>query len=217
MKVFIKSISLFAGLVFLAACTTAGAPPVPKSFVDISPDEAGLAFLTVGSQAKGTFNHQTLFYKKVDTGEKGRIKFAQGGFANSALDFSDKSKKGKLFTLLLPEGEYEINNASVFLNQATAGTTTYSAKEDFSAKFTIKKGQATYLGEFISDTVYGKNFLGISVPAGGYFIVSNQFERDKSLLQTKELAMSPNEYTQMVPNPEEVKTIMFQSERLITK
>jgi len=47
--------------------------------------------------------------------------------------------------------------------------------------FEVKPGQITYLGNYHIDTLYGKNILGIDIPAGAKITISDKEYRDLSI------------------------------------
>ncbi|HAK89701.1 MAG TPA: hypothetical protein DHV16_08240 [Nitrospiraceae bacterium] len=104
-----------------------------------------------------------------------------------------------MFSAHLPPGDYEIFNVSFFENRGYFGTTTFSSKRDFSARFTVKEGHAVYLGEFLSHPVLGKIFFGMSVTAEGYFVVANKLHRDLAVLSGRGEKIASDKVTIMVP------------------
>jgi len=122
------------------------------------------------------------------------------GWIATPVDFEYGSAKGSLFVARLPPGNYEISNVRFFLNNGLS-TVTFSSRKDFSVPFSVKRGMATYLGEFLTYEVKG-NAFGMSVPAGGYFVVSNKLERDLAILEKKGSAIPHDRIEESVLNPE---------------
>lgn len=92
-------------------------------------------------------------------------------------------KNGVLNSIKLPAGQYTIYDWSLFIPE---GINSYHITPNIFEKieFTVKANQVTYLGNLHLDTIYGKNFLNISIPAGAKFSCSNQAEKDLKLFKT---------------------------------
>jgi hypothetical protein len=81
----------------------------------------------------------------------------------------------------LRPGDYEFHN--VFFNYlGPLAHHRFWAKQDFSIPLTLKSGRVLYVGELTAIGMWGKNALQY-VPVGGYFVRTNQFERDKQLIE----------------------------------
>ena len=206
-----KILLVAAVLIFLSGCVTAGPDPVPKAFQDIPLDEAGIAFGTIGSDLKSSFTRMGIRYRQVDSENESMILFQQGYFSISPLNFEVNGEKGSVFVLQLPPGQYEMYDVYFHMDQASAGSTTFSSKQEFSVPFEIKKGESVYLGEFITKVVKAKNFLRISVPVGGYFKVTDQLERDKAYLLEQNSEISSEAIRSDVLNPSEQGLIVFRA------
>lgn len=107
-------------------------------------------------------------------------------------DINSDGVEGKTFTLPLPEGEYYFCDFWFFANGGTYSTG-FSAENKFSIPFQVKAGAVSYIGEFLGISATGRNIFGISVRAGGYWVVSNKRERDMPLisLKNKDIAARP--------------------------
>jgi hypothetical protein len=114
------------------------------------------------------------------------VSFLNDRMLNPQVDINEPTGHGSVFFARLPVGDYELYNVSFFVNRGQFGSTTFSAKTPFSIPFSIRENEATYLGAFLAHAVWGKNFFGLRIPAGGYFVVTDRFDRDYGVLRTKE-------------------------------
>jgi hypothetical protein len=105
--------------------------------------------------------------------------------ANTQIDFTIDDADGSVFSAHLPPGNYELFNVRFFENRGSMGTTTFTSKVDFSVPFSVEEGKATYLGQFVGKRLVGKNILHLPVSAGGYYVVSDQVERDIAILEKR--------------------------------
>jgi hypothetical protein len=175
------------GVCFLLLSVGCAVDPgrAPKGLADVPLEKSGVVFGSIGVGARSPYTNQGLRYRAKGSAESGSIQFVQSGIIDTPIDFADGQTKGSVFAIRLPPGEYELYNVLFFVNRAQFGSTTFSSKADFSIPFTVTEGSATYLGEFMTHSVYGKNFFGMSMPGGGYFVVANKLDRDFSFLAKK--------------------------------
>jgi hypothetical protein len=199
----------FAGaLMALAGCTVAPGD-IPPGLGPVAPDKGGIVFGTIGRGGSSAYTSQGLRYRMQGREDTALIAFRDSGIVDTPVDFEEGTAKGSLFLIRLPPGAYELMNIHFFINRGQFGTTTFSAKEDFSIAFTVKEGTATYLGEFLGYQVTGKNFFGWSVPAGGYFVIRNQIERDFSLARKKGVTLPRERVEVSVADPKAVGSPMI--------
>jgi hypothetical protein len=79
----------------------------------------------------------------------------------------------------LPPGDYEVYAFSMAnIGNNYVASTFFGSRQEFSLRFTIRPGRATYLGDFMAVGTYGKNFFGMTVPDGAYYVVTDHFDRD---------------------------------------
>ncbi len=107
-------------------------------------------------------------------------------------DIEEADMEGVSFSLAMPEGQYSFCDFRLFRNGAYAQTSV-SAKERFAVPFSIEAGTLTYVGEFRSVPVEGRNIFGLPIAVGGYWVISDRRERDIPLVLAKapELARRP--------------------------
>ncbi len=91
-------------------------------------------------------------------------------------DYSSYGKKGELFAIELPSGEYQIDEWNVFSGYATISPVT-----PISIEFKIEPGKATYIGNF---NFTQTDSLGLTV-TGVEVTYSDNFEEDSVVLGMK--------------------------------
>ncbi|MFW5883373.1 MAG: hypothetical protein ACOCVG_03300 [Verrucomicrobiota bacterium] len=130
------------------------------------------------------FNFRSLF--DVEPQIRGDVGVGRMLFAGYLEDMSIEVPDGKgyVFLIPLPSGLYEFYDFH-FYSAGGYSSSTWSAREEFSILFTIRPGQATYVGQIQATSLFGKNIFGMVVPAGGYHEMSDQWQRDRSLLLEK--------------------------------
>ncbi len=79
--------------------------------------------------------------------------------------------------ITLPAGEYKIYAWGLEYPMVN-GTRTFFPKGNFSIMFTVSANRINYIGDYLAIPVVGRDLLGIKQPTGGYFVVSNRFEKD---------------------------------------
>jgi hypothetical protein len=131
-----------------------------------------------------------LFYRKIGefTGTRTflepHISYSPIEIGN-APDFEGHVTGGVTVKHLEP-GAYEIYAFNV-----TAGSLDWWPKEAFSIPFTITAGRATYIGEFACIPQTRKALFGLAAPEIGYFVVSDQHERDIAIAQKADQQLFP--------------------------
>lgn len=183
----IRLLLAFAVIVSLSGCASMDQISIPANLSVASTEKFGGVVVSVGSGLEGGFTAQTLMFRAKGSDGVGRITFVRGELimTKGKPDFVETQNRGMVFFVALPSGEYEIIDVSFFINHGQFGSQTFSAREKFSIPFSVIDGRGTYLGEFISRVTYGRNVFGIRIPAGGYFVVSDRFDRDVVLLKRK--------------------------------
>jgi hypothetical protein len=183
-------------LMGLASCA-----PVPTVVVDQSlkvsaPDNAGKLVGTIGARL-GAFNleaspyvYNTLMFRRAGTTTGGALEFSPPDppIRSYTPDYQDDRFKANTFAVDLPPGDYEFYSYRFYYNNGSVEKT-FSPKAEFSIPFKIERGKATYVGSLIAWGVWGRNFLGIPIPAGGYFVVTDQSARDLPLIAAKHPGM----------------------------
>lgn len=180
-----RTLMALAGAAVLWSCA-----PTPPASIFTSPEAyagpTGQIVGTVGIIHDGddeNFNNiNQLLFRAIDGSTTGAIRIDWTDFyEEEELHYSNEVEKGSVFILDLPAGQYEFYDVQFYYNNGTYSNS-YSAREEFSIPFSVEANRAAYLGSFVAHGVWGKNIFFISIPAGGYFKISDQFERDKGLV-----------------------------------
>lgn len=91
---------------------------------------------------------------------------------------------GKVFVVRLPAGQYEVFDFGFGGTVAGLGTS-WSSSTRFSMPFTIRPGQATYIGNFARAPSLGTP-LEPQLGAAGFFVVSDKSERDRAIALSRD-------------------------------
>lgn len=207
-----KRIALvIACLLLLSGCIPKEAVRMPTGLDGYSGGKAGQVFGTLGTFPNTPFSSVTIFFRQVGSKDPGRFFFAYDSILGGPpVDVAETKARGTVFVGRLPAGDYELFQVNFFINRAQFGSTTFSAREEFSIPFRVEEGKSTYLGEFIAYYTTGKNFFGMTIPAGGYYVVADKSQRDMAILSTKPEANPTWPVLKSVVSPEAVKLPFFQ-------
>lgn len=175
-------------------------------------EDAGYAVLSLGAAKPVHFSSLTLHYRPAGSAESDRVEgqffFAPPWLPSSGRpDFDTAHEQGVVIVAALAPGDYEIFSTTAFENYGTVQTT-FKSSRPFSIPFTVRAGEAVYLGSFRSRTLTGKNVFGIEVTAGVVFEISDAAERDMDLARRRESRL-PNEVALAIPDPTAVGSPIF--------
>jgi len=147
--------------------------------------DAGFLVTALTSRPDIPYYSYSLNFRTKDRGATSSVWWGQADMLDvRKLDIDDNQEKGIVEVRRLPPGEYEFFNFRVEMN--TSFREWWSSKKEFAIPFTIKPGEATYVGEFMAVGVKGKNLFGLTVPDGAYFVLSNKIARDTDIAKRKE-------------------------------
>ena len=156
--------------------------PLYRSYVTEIPDKHGIVFGSLGYIGHSVYAPVRLLYRAKGF-EMSRAFYIPGSLPQ--FHFAEGDTRGTLFFAQLAPTEYEIFNFELVHDMGPLGRNILRSKTEFSVPFSATEGRATYLGQILVVSEFGKNALGMRVPAGGYFVVSDQTERDVRLLQSQ--------------------------------
>ena len=97
-------------------------------------------------------------------------------------DYSGR-ETGKVHIRRLPPGDYEVFNFG-FGGSIGASVVTTSSARPFSIPFTIRSGEAVYIGNFARAPSLGTP-LRPTLGARGFFVISNKSERDLAIARQR--------------------------------
>lgn len=140
----------------------------------------GLVIFSI-STTKPAFNGYYLDIFHIESRRKEKL-----GLSTSfnSPDLKGDSTKVYYNAVLLPDGEYKIYGWGMEYNSGS-GTKTYFPMGNFGLPFTVAGGRINYLGDYLGTLTPGRNMLGMRIPSGGYFIVSNRFDQDYEIIVNK--------------------------------
>jgi len=104
----------------------------------------------------------------------------------SNLDYYGR-EAGRVFVQSLPPGRYEIYDFG-FTGTIIVASVEWSSRTPFAIPFTINPGEATYIGNFARAPSLGTR-LEPQLGAVGYFVVSDQSERDLAIARARDPAL----------------------------
>lgn len=145
-------------------------------------DSASGKGLLIGSLVQeGNLTSNSLFFREIGVNKKGSNISMNGMFLPKGIYGSDfEDSEGKLFVVELDEGQYEFYSWMMH-----SGSWSIKPDSDFSRKFEIKSGKASYVGEYRLKNIMGKNLFGINIVSGASLIVDDKYSRDFPLLSSK--------------------------------
>lgn len=171
-------IFLFA-LFTLCGCSTIGPYELSESRPRASfPSEYGIVSGVFTTPERWRYSRD-VFLRNTETRAEYRI---SQSFAFAAGNYVSPDRKGVVFALALPPGEYEFFNYQIFSTNAIYENRWFS-KEDFSLAFEVEPASVTYIGDIRFVPNVGKNAIGMTVAEGGYFIIADESETDLPQLQ----------------------------------
>lgn len=183
-----KKLLFLTVLLFVSACGPSTSPYFisARSTPENIPESNG--FL-VGSFAREDIALTSFSFRSLDMKTKDRLVF-DGELVN---DYKDNR-----FVYSLPEGNYEFYQYTVTA-AVMGGTRTWSPREDFSIPFKIERGKVAYIGNIKGVGLTGKNIFGITIPAGGYFVISDQSMADLPVLKANHPFLNGKKIVVAVP------------------
>ncbi len=184
-------------------CITVEPVRLSENLQNAALEESGLVVGSIGVPVevwkRTELSRASLLFRSKDRVFDGTISFGAQG--NTPLQISDDRFKGTTFAMRLVPGEYEMYQIDFFYNRGQFGTDSFYAEEDFSMPFVVHKDESIYIGEYLAIPVHGKNFFGMPIPGGGFFVISDQRGRDFEVLQATLPDLKADEILAKVPDP----------------
>lgn len=209
MKYITNIVVIFTALI-LSGCASTSVRVAEELRIAASQGKSGMVFCSLG----GDFLNQSLYFRAVGSAAQGWLSHNKDFFHISHDIKEGKDRAGIVFARL-PPGDYELVDVSFFTRRGVHGATDYRSKRKFSIPFTVTENEVIYLGAFMSHMTKGRNFLGLPVDTGGYYVIADHFERDLTLLKIKEASVEGMASKKMVVDPDAVQLPIFQSKRLL--
>jgi hypothetical protein len=157
----------------------------PSRWKQLPPDQVSSVFGTITAEMggpSGPLSRYVIRFRNIDTREEGFLSVdpAMGSSADPDL-YERRRSTGTFFDIAMPPGRYEFYDVWM-IGTGGFGWTEYRAREPFSVPFTIEPGKVHYMGEIRAYPVVRPKPFGMSLPAGGYFVLRDQEARDTKLL-----------------------------------
>lgn len=169
--------------IFLAALSSAPAFAAGKN-QDYREADAGCLIYSVGTIKIGM--RFTFPYGRIKSQNNqlvkdwsGKIEPKVGGAIYLKIKNPDFSggETGHVVIRCLPPGEYEVGSFSFSGSVPGIGGYTWSPAEPFSLPFSIRSGEATYIGSFMRAPSLGTSLQPV-LGAAGFFVIADRSERD---------------------------------------
>jgi hypothetical protein len=204
-------------LVLLLIAALTGCASIDRVPTDYAGSDAGRVVVGIGAATGTSYSSYSLLFRKKgaassssDRPSIGRfVYFQTNTFYKQAPDYQSADEAGVVLVQSLPPGEYEIYNFDIFFNAGTVQNN-YSSRAEFSIPFTVKPGEMTYLGNYQANRLTGKNFLGLSLPAGAVFVVSDRLNSELRIAEAKTKS-TYGAASNKAPTPSSIGNPFFQS------
>ena len=152
--------------------------------------DAGYLVYSVGTVRIGM--HFDFSYRRLSTLEgapaedwRGKIEPKLGGAIYLKVkdpDFTGE-ETGHVVVTRLPPGRYEVNSFA-FAGMSARGSVHWSPAKPFALPFSIRSGQATYIGSFMRAPSLGTP-LQAKLGAAGFFVVADRATRDLPIAKSR--------------------------------
>ncbi|MGH8028426.1 MAG: hypothetical protein ACREO3_00680 [Arenimonas sp.] len=165
---------------------------LPKDVVDAPAGTLGTVIGSIGYRRgmnEVKEDAATILFRRVGSTEAGEIRFIRAwmGMGGNTGAIEDGKFKYAAFKIALPEGEYELFRVFAFYGITPPSMTCSEAcgisptSNDFSVRFTVKRGQVHYLGSFLAHgtVVMSKlGFIPLPMPSTVYYSYADKWTRD---------------------------------------
>ena len=158
---------------------------------EYSGPDAGYLVYSVGTVRIGM--HFNFAYKRVSNAVgapaedwKGKIQPRLGGAIYLKVknpDFTGE-ESGHVVVTPLPPGRYEVHDFGFAGSSPLGGSVRWSPAKPFSLPFTIRSGEATYIGSFMRAPSLGTPLQPV-LGAAGFFVIADRAERDVPIARSR--------------------------------
>ncbi|MGD0142887.1 MAG: tetratricopeptide repeat protein [Rhizomicrobium sp.] len=192
-----------------------GGAPVQSQFTDTNYTgaDAGFVVISIALHDAGVgISALTLDVESIDENVLSTLSMWRPSiFGSKKYDIQDGTEiVGDVDVRALPPGNYILSRL-VFA--AATGCNGPNPIAHFSIPFTVKAGQATYLGALRYEPLTWSNWVGSTCSEGGYFVVTDEKARDIAIAKAK-LASLPDVVVSNVPDTTALKLPLFQSAKI---
>ncbi|MBI3528188.1 MAG: hypothetical protein HY067_09480 [Betaproteobacteria bacterium] len=148
--------------------------------------DAGYAIIGVGAASTTEYSSYSFLFHHTGKKETGRFTYFQHNiFTSQKPDYSNEDETGVVEVATLPPGKYELTNFDIFSNRFGGPQIHYSSRKEFSIPFEIRPGEVVYLGNYQANIIKGRNFFGMPVNGGAFFVVTDRSEIDLQLAKAR--------------------------------
>lgn len=172
----------FAAFLTATITVTAGCASQPYLH-EYQGENKGYVLISQAAKADTSYGAYSLRVRKLGTPDSwGQfIYFQNNMFYGDTRDFDDTNSNGIVRLLPFEPGNYEIYSYSV---GAMGGSKSWTT-DGFSIPFSVKQGEVTYLGEFLSSKETAENIFGVTLNWGANLTISNKIDRDKAIINSR--------------------------------
>jgi len=202
------------GLIAVLAAALAGCAPFarPSAQVDLSnPDKVGYIVGSIGRLSPSPFEVYKITICDDQHRDVSELSYKVLMWPLKGPDekeIVDLGYTGNSFVIALPEGSYE------FCAYVVADGGRVARNDRFSIPLKVQAGKANYIGRYMSATSYGKNLIGISVPAAAYWVVNDRQADDMPFVLKRNPAVAGLPVVKAIPAEEVLLKPSFRTKPL---
>ena len=172
---------------------------------------SGTVVVSMGSRKPFDVASHRLQIRDVKTGAFTEIIYMERNmFVSAQPVINTKDMNVQVLSRTFPEGEYEIYDVVSIFGGYPAGFS-IRGKSEFSAPFSVRRGQITYLGQYLGHRITGKNAFGMDVTAGTYFVVTDEQTRDIADASTRMLPLQREIVTKQIVDVAKVRSPLIRN------
>jgi len=161
----------------ILVCLCLGGWVTDPAHADYRGKDAGTLVVALGSIGQPLNLYQWHYRKLGRASGDATFAYQPHNFLSSRQPDFNGHETGIVQVLHLPPGDYEVYT----FNAAGAGyahSETLRPRKEFSLPFTIKAGEASYIGDFAAVSVAASGPFGVSYTRDIYVVISDQHVRD---------------------------------------
>jgi hypothetical protein len=175
--------------------------------------------------AAAPFHTHSVWFERLDGDSKrddswGRLQAMILGTQKApsrSVDIVDGGLHLSIVSMPLRPGHYHISGGTMFSSGGTVSVTAYSGP-GVSFPFEVRANEVTYLGRYVSRTTQYIGRRGWPVRTGGFFVVSDRWDEDRTYLAGKPAAPPANASVRVeVPDVGIHPSRFFVAEHLISQ
>lgn len=158
--------------------------------------DAGHVIVGLGAAEGSSFTAVTLYYRRIDPNAGAGERRPVGSFtsyhglnlmrATQSHDYGDDKESGVVHVQSLAAGDYELHSY-----KADIGGGNYTPMAAFSVRFTVRPGEAVYLGNYQARRASRTDIHGRSVLGEPRFAVGSRLESEVALARAKAKDLPP--------------------------